>query len=114
DVIVQLPEKSLILDMLFQFCHSDPHSELNDLAFDTLTELAEAAENYKVFSAISVCKISMKCFPKHAVDILAYAACHDHRDILDMVAPLVVKKEILSETLPKLPPDTVLCLVRKK
>ncbi|KAF8229902.1 hypothetical protein L208DRAFT_1284412, partial [Tricholoma matsutake] len=100
---------------LFQFRYPDPHPELNDLVFDTLAELAEAAENYKVFSAISVCKISMKCvLPEHAVDILAYAARHNHPDILDTVAPLVVEKEILSETLPKLPQGTMLCWVRKK
>ena len=58
--VVQLPEKSVILDLLFQFCYPERHPELKGLAFDVLAELAEAAEKYKVFSAISICKIFMK------------------------------------------------------
>jgi hypothetical protein len=61
DAVIQLPEKSAILDLLFQFCYPERHPELNDLAFDILAELAEAAEKYKVFSAISICRIVMKC-----------------------------------------------------
>ena len=52
--------------------------------------------------------------PKHASDILAYAARHDYPDVLDVAAPLVVKEETLSETLPKLPPDTMLRWVRER
>jgi hypothetical protein len=61
DVVIQLPEKSVILDLLFQFCYPERHPELYDLKFDVLAELAEAAEKYKVFSAISICKIVMRC-----------------------------------------------------
>ena len=61
DVVIQLPEKSTILDLLFQFCYPERHPELNDLAFDILAELAEAAEKYKVFSAVGICRIAMKC-----------------------------------------------------
>lgn len=52
--------------------------------------------------------------PEHAADILAYAARHDYPDILDIAAPLVVEEEILSETLPKLPLNTMLRWVREK
>ena len=65
DALVQLPEKYVILDLLFQFCYPERHPELNDLDFDILAELAEAAEKYKVFSAISICKIAMKCVVWH-------------------------------------------------
>ena len=61
DVVIQLPEKSVILDLLFQFCYPERHPELDDLEFDVLAELAEAAEKYRVFSAISICKIAMRC-----------------------------------------------------
>ena len=66
DAVIQLPEKSVILDLLFQFCYPMRHPELNDLTFDTLSELAEAAEKYKVFSAISICKIGMKYVSWHS------------------------------------------------
>ena len=61
DALVQLPENSVILDLLFQFCYPERHPELNDLDFGILVELAEAAEKYEVFSAISICKTVMKC-----------------------------------------------------
>ncbi|KAF8218699.1 hypothetical protein L208DRAFT_1473248, partial [Tricholoma matsutake] len=103
DVIVQLPEKSLILNMLFQFCHSDPHPELNDLTFDTLAELAKAAENYKVFSAISVCKISMKdALPLNVFNIFIYGAMYGHPDIYQ-TTPIMVLQKPLSQVLPRLP-----------
>ena len=63
NAVIQLPEKSATLDLLFQFCYPERHPDLNDVAFDILAELAEAAEKYKVFSAISICKIAMKCVP---------------------------------------------------
>ena len=52
--------------------------------------------------------------PEHAADILAYAARHDYPDILDIATLLVVKEETLSETLPKLPLNTMLRWVREK
>ena len=57
--------------------------------------------------------IPRKRLPEHAADILAYAARHDYPDILDVAAPLVVEKETLSETLPKLPLNTMLRWVRE-
>ena len=65
DAVIQFPEKSATLDLLFQFCYPERHPDLNDLAFDILTELAEAAEKYEVFSAINICKIAMKCVGRH-------------------------------------------------
>jgi hypothetical protein len=63
DAVVRLPEKSATLGLLFQFCYPERHPDLKDLAFDILVtvELAEPAEKCKVFSAISICKIAMKC-----------------------------------------------------
>ena len=34
DAVIQLPEQSVILDLLIQFCYSEHHPELNDLTFD--------------------------------------------------------------------------------
>jgi hypothetical protein len=70
DEVVQLPEKSVILDLLFQFCYPERHPELNDLAFDILAELAEAVEKYKVFSAIDICRIGMKCVLQHLCQLI--------------------------------------------
>jgi hypothetical protein len=59
--VVQLPEPSGILDLLFQFCYPERHPELNHLAFDILADFAKAAEKYKVFGAIDICRINMRC-----------------------------------------------------
>ena len=58
--VIQFPENSATLDLLFPFCYPERHLDLNDLAFDILAELAEAAEKYKVFSVINICEIAMK------------------------------------------------------
>lgn len=57
---VSLPEDSTILELLFQFIYPDRHPDLESTTFDVLKKLAEAAEKYKVFSAMNVCKIRMK------------------------------------------------------
>jgi hypothetical protein len=61
--VVQLPETSVILDLLFRFCYPERHPNLYNLDFDILAKLAEAVEKYKVFSAINVCKIAMRYGP---------------------------------------------------
>jgi hypothetical protein len=59
--VVRLPETSAVLDFLFQFCYPERQPDLENLEFDILAKLAVAVEKYKVFSAIDVCKIAMRC-----------------------------------------------------
>jgi hypothetical protein len=56
----QLSETSAVLDLLFQFCYPERQPDLDSIDFDNLTKLAEAAEKYKVFSAMNICKIAMR------------------------------------------------------
>jgi hypothetical protein len=56
----QLPETSAVLDLLFQFCYPERRPDLEMLEFDILVKLASAVETYRVFSAIDVCKVTMK------------------------------------------------------
>jgi hypothetical protein len=58
--VVQLPETSTILNLLFRFCYPECRPDLGRLPFDILTGFAEAVEKYKVFSAIGVCRFGMK------------------------------------------------------
>ena len=70
---VQLPESSATLDLLFQFCYPERHPDLEGVEFDILADLAEATEKYKLYSAINVCKIRMRCELRyHLFKILEY------------------------------------------
>ena len=60
DTVVQLPESSATLELLFRFCYPERHSDLGEVDFNILAELAEATEKYKLYAAINVCKIRMR------------------------------------------------------
>ena len=53
-------ENAAILELLFQFCYPKRHPDLETVKFEVLAQLAEAAEKYEVYAAMSVCKICMK------------------------------------------------------
>lgn len=61
DEIVYLSEHSVVLDLLFQFMYCRPQPDLEALEFKTLASLAEAAEKYVVYAAVTLCRIKMKC-----------------------------------------------------
>ena len=50
----------MTLELLFQFCYPDYHPDVESLEFDILMLLAEAAEKYQVFPAMTICKICIK------------------------------------------------------
>jgi hypothetical protein len=122
---VVLPESAEILELLFRFCYPERHPDLEQLEFNTLSSLAEAAEQYELYAAINVCKIRMRCvpgflglesfempmeknrdtLPQQALEVLIYAARHAYDDIIDLAAPSVVLKTPLSELIVRLPPD---------
>jgi hypothetical protein len=54
--IVELTETADTLEFLFQYMYPDLHG----IPFQTLASLAEAAEKYRVFPVMEVCKIYMR------------------------------------------------------
>jgi hypothetical protein len=90
--------------------------------------LSIAAEKYKVYTAMNVCKIYMKSafptqisfllipthtvlfnrktLPEHVSSILGYAARYKYTDILNLAIPLVINRP-LAETVAVLPSDYV-------
>jgi hypothetical protein len=58
--VVSLPESSVVLSLLLRYMHNQRQPNSSGFKFDILSQLAEAAEKYMVFSAIEVCKIHMK------------------------------------------------------
>ncbi|GLB39474.1 hypothetical protein LshimejAT787_0606360 [Lyophyllum shimeji] len=68
--IVPLTENAATLELLFQYVYPQRHPLLEDTPFEVLSPLAEAAEKYQVFSAMSVCYIRMRnVLPEHALEI---------------------------------------------
>ena len=57
--IVELTEDAAILELLFQFIYPLSGPDLTSIDFDVLESLAEAAEKYQVYTAMSMCKIYM-------------------------------------------------------
>ena len=57
--IVELTEDAPILELLFQFIYPTPGPDLASIDFNVFESLAEAAEKYQVYTAMSICKIYM-------------------------------------------------------
>jgi len=85
--IVPLPETSNVLELLFQFIYPRPPSDLEDLDFEVLAGLAEAAEKYQVYFCTGICKELMRAaIPEHAIEVLTYAVKHGHASVMDEAA----------------------------
>ena len=57
--VIPLDEAASTLDLLFQFCLPGLHPDLQCMAFSAFIAIAEAAEKYRVFSAMNICRIRM-------------------------------------------------------
>ncbi|KAJ3571737.1 hypothetical protein NP233_g3552 [Leucocoprinus birnbaumii] len=102
--MVDLPESSTILRTLFEFIGARKHPKLLNEKFETLAEIAKAAEKYKVFSAMNICAERMRSFKEtHPKLVLLYAAHYDYPHIFDECAPLVITSESLENFAPLLP-----------
>jgi hypothetical protein len=94
--LVPLSEDSPTLELLFQYIYPRRQPLLDDIEFVLLASLAEAAEKYEVFPAMTVCYIRMSLAQrKHPADIMRYAARHDYMQLLCDVAPLVIRIPLL-------------------
>jgi len=58
--VISLPEKSSILDLLFQFIYPLRRPDLKPLEFDTVRLLTICAEQYGVYAARVICKEYMR------------------------------------------------------
>ena len=57
--IVPLTENGDTLHLLFQYMYPQRQRDLSEIDFKQLAELAEAAEKYQVFVAMTVCNVYM-------------------------------------------------------
>ncbi|KAJ7840663.1 hypothetical protein B0H13DRAFT_1649529 [Mycena leptocephala] len=112
DEIVYLTESSTVLDLLFQFMYRQPQPDLEALEFKTFASLAEAAEKYVVYSALTLCRNKMKdSISAHPLEVLLYAVRHDHVQLANEAAQRSMGRGV-AEALKVLPHDIFATWVR--
>ncbi|KAJ7911048.1 hypothetical protein B0H13DRAFT_1614934, partial [Mycena leptocephala] len=89
--VVQMTERSDILELLLKYMHLQRQPDLSRHKFDTLAGLAEAAEKYFVYSAMDVCRIRMGLYVQdHPARVLAYAIKHNYPELRDVAVPFTL------------------------
>lgn len=58
--VTSLTEPAKVLEILFQFVYPKRQPDLDNVAYEMLGPLAEAAEKYEVFAAMSVCALQLR------------------------------------------------------
>ncbi|KAJ7476727.1 hypothetical protein FB451DRAFT_1087369 [Mycena latifolia] len=108
DEIVRLSEASDVLDVLFQYMYRQPQPDLRGLKFDVCARLAEAAEKYVVYSAVPATKLRLRdSITEHPLEVLDYAARHNHADLATEAARLSMGLPVL-RAVRALAPDTLM------
>ncbi|KAJ7496494.1 hypothetical protein FB451DRAFT_197256 [Mycena latifolia] len=106
DDIVHLSESSDVLDLLFQYMYRQPQPDLDTVEFPIFAGLAEAAEKYVVYSALTLCRMKMKdSIISHPLEVLDYAVKHGHVKLANEAAPQSMG-HTAAESLELLAPDT--------
>ncbi|KIK62523.1 hypothetical protein GYMLUDRAFT_41984 [Collybiopsis luxurians FD-317 M1] len=90
--VVSLTESSQTLRLLFEFVEQKPPPTLDRVDFYDLLLLAEAAEKYVVYSAITICRLKLREFlSKNPKEILDFAARHnDYTDFITALYPILM------------------------
>ncbi|KAJ7910252.1 hypothetical protein B0H13DRAFT_611187 [Mycena leptocephala] len=89
--VVQMTERSDILELLLKYMHLQRQPDLSRHKFDTLAGLAEAAEKYFVYSAMDVCRIRMGLYVQdHPARVLAHAIKHNYPELRDVAVPFTL------------------------
>ncbi|KAJ7073013.1 hypothetical protein C8F01DRAFT_1045859 [Mycena amicta] len=87
---VHLSETSDVLEILFQYMYCQPQPELDGVAFDVSTQIAEAAEKYLVYSALPALRQKMSKHirvDEHALEVLSFALRHDLKALANEAVP---------------------------
>ncbi|TFK62868.1 hypothetical protein BDN72DRAFT_964280 [Pluteus cervinus] len=94
--IVSLPEGGVVLDNLFSFARPGRYPIIHALNMETLVLLADAAEKYEVYGAITACNTLMRVnLTTHPLQVYRYAGRYEYPDLMDDVALFVLDLPIL-------------------
>jgi hypothetical protein len=58
--VTTVNEDSDVVELMLKFMHYMPFPDLSELPIDLLTRLADAAEKYEIYSAMSTCRSEMR------------------------------------------------------
>ncbi|THV00215.1 hypothetical protein K435DRAFT_776679 [Dendrothele bispora CBS 962.96] len=87
----QLDIPSSVCDLLFEYLYNEPRTSLETVSFDTLVKVTEAAEQYKVQSAIDSCKNALrKHMSENPLEVAKLAGKYGYYEELVQAAPLLV------------------------
>lgn len=104
------------MELLFRFMYPQRQPDLESIEFETLKDLAAAADKYEVYSAIQTCKMAMRYFrylrqntlilanmsyfrqaaSEHPTAVLVYAAKHGYSELVKLASSLVLEKSPIS------------------
>ncbi|KAJ3818752.1 hypothetical protein F5878DRAFT_356166 [Lentinula raphanica] len=91
DEIVRLSESSTTLEILFQFVYPQRHPSLDKLGFDEVLRVAEAAEKYEVFAALTATHLMLREFlHSHSKQVLQFACIHRAALLVERLAPIMI------------------------
>ncbi|KAF9062731.1 hypothetical protein BDP27DRAFT_275831 [Rhodocollybia butyracea] len=100
---LELAESSATLDILFEFIYPQRYVTFDDLDFEALLLLAEAAEKYRIRSAAYGCQVQFRKFVNsNAKDLMAFGVKHSYPSLVLQLAPILVDTP-LSELVEILP-----------
>ncbi|KAJ7577535.1 hypothetical protein C8J56DRAFT_798711, partial [Mycena floridula] len=86
--ILALDENSKILQLLMEFMHPQELPDCSEIDFESLLDLAYAAQKYLIFSAMLVCKIrEPRFYEAHPIQIVYYALQHHYDSLINRVLP---------------------------
>ncbi|KAJ7646072.1 hypothetical protein DFH06DRAFT_1211065 [Mycena polygramma] len=89
-----------------------PQPNLQLVDFETFAGVAEAAEKYVVYSALTLCQMRMKdSIISHPLEVLRYAVKHDHVDLANESAQQSMSCEV-AKAMEVLPLDNFKSWVR--
>ncbi|KAF5358731.1 hypothetical protein D9757_012250 [Collybiopsis confluens] len=92
---VVVSEPADVLEILFEFLYPNYETNLEKLDFDTLLGVAEAAEKYGVFYAMSHCAFCLRQHTMfHAPELIRFAVTFRKEKLMEELSPALIDMEL--------------------
>ncbi|KAJ3916906.1 hypothetical protein F5877DRAFT_1417, partial [Lentinula edodes] len=90
--VSSLPERSHVLNILFQYVGTQSHQPvLDQIEFALILKVAEAAEKYEVHKAIAAVQFELRKFLKsNSRELLCFALTYWNPQLVEEVAPFMI------------------------